>query len=296
MARAPWKWIVGVFCISYIAMYGCRFAYLKCDTREQMTKLLITTTSIFQEAKIEYWLDKGTLLGIHRDNGLIPWEYDVDLGVMNETCDKISTLKLEFRQQGLIVYDRTDRIQHKSKLTYDTENHHFYWSDPYLHDPCIRIYDQSDLGTWVDIYWYAKYSAASARSSQRENALLLPPSYDFQDDLICCAEGIAAFTDAMCCGGCVPYTSVFPLERKRVSITAQVKRTEYLPADPARFLAIQYGFASLTEQQIKGWKGIVCDYHIHPIRFIFCLLSIIFTLAYCIHSKRSAKLQLHKSK
>ena len=131
--------------LSILLFYGIPFAIAKCDTREQMADLLIQTTTVLQEANIEYWLDKGTLLGIERDEGLIPWEYDVDLGVMNTSCDAISRLKPRFEALGLTAYDRSDYIPHKVKLTYDTENHHFYWSDPHLHDPCIRIYLQEDV-------------------------------------------------------------------------------------------------------------------------------------------------------
>lgn len=36
----------------------------------------------------EFWLDKGTLLGAVRGGDLIRWEYDVDISMMEATCEK----------------------------------------------------------------------------------------------------------------------------------------------------------------------------------------------------------------
>lgn len=227
------------------------FLYGKCDTRVHMSLLLTKTSRILKRHNIEYWLDKGTLLGVHREDGLIPWEYDVDLGVMNTTCAKISALKSEFEVVGLTAYDREDEIPHKVKLTYDTENHAFYWSDSKLHDPCIRVYDTTDIGTWVDIYWYVELTPEQV-ASDRKN-VLVPSDYDEKDNLVCCAEGLQAHTDHMCCGGCVPRKSLFPLQNKNVNVHDGVEsfQEQPIPAAVPQFLSIQYGKEALTTREIK---------------------------------------------
>ncbi|CEG50269.1 LicD [Plasmopara halstedii] len=255
-----------------------RFIYRKCDTREHMSVLLTKTSQILNRHNVEYWLDKGTLLGIHRDGGLIPWEYDVDLGVMNTTCAVISALKSEFETVGLVVYDREDTIPHKVKLTYDTENHEFYWSDPKLHDPCIRVYDRADTSTWVDIYWYVEVTHKEVMAAH-EN-VLIPPNYDNEDNLVCCSEGLQAHTEHMCCGGCVPQKSLFPLQRKRGNVHYSLNSSqEYpLPFNVTQFLSIQYGESALTSREIKGWKSIVCGFWISPLLFIVHLTMFISVL------------------
>ncbi|TDH74413.1 hypothetical protein CCR75_001978 [Bremia lactucae] len=235
------------------------FLYGKCDTREHMSTLLTKTARILKQNDIEYWLDKGTLLGVHRDKGLIPWEYDVDMGVMNATCAKISALKSEFKAVGLTAYDREDAIPHKVKLTYDTENHEFYWSDPKLHDPCIRVYDTADVGTWVDIYWYVELTRDEVAAAR--DRVLLPPDYDDKDSLICCSEGLQAYTTHMCCGGCVPRKSLFPLQRQFVNVYDGVNAAQKqpVPAQVAQFLSIQYGADALLRREIKvSGKGSAC--------------------------------------
>ena len=42
--------------------------------------MLADTNSVLQKLGIVYWLDCGTLLGAIRDNQLIAWDNDIDLG------------------------------------------------------------------------------------------------------------------------------------------------------------------------------------------------------------------------
>ncbi|KAE8896791.1 hypothetical protein PF005_g6339 [Phytophthora fragariae] len=271
------KVIYYVLCLLVTAavLQMLRFVYGKCDTRAHMSTLLTKTSRILTRNNVEYWLDKGTLLGVHRDDGLIPWEYDVDLGVMNATCADISALKGEFEAVGLTAYDRQDDIPHKVKLTYDTENHEFYWSDPRLHDPCIRVYDAADVGTWVDIYWYVELTHEQV-AADREN-VLVPPGYDEEDSLVCCSEGLRTHTEHMCCGGCVPRKSLFPLQRKSVNVHDGVDpvQEQPVPAAVAQFLSIQYGENALTSREIKGWKGVVCGFWTSPLLFMVHLALLI---------------------
>lgn len=236
---------------SVLLLWSLRFLHGKCDTRAQMSEMLTKTTRILKRNGVEYWLDKGTLLGVYRDAGLIPWEYDVDLGVMNDTCAQISALKAEFLAVGLVAYDREDDIPHKVKLTYDTENHFFYWSDPRLHDPCVRVYDARDTSTWVDIYWYVELTAAQVAAAG--DRVLVPPGYDGVSSLVCCSEGLQDHTDHMCCGGCVPRDSLFPVRRRFVMVSDGVEpvQEQFVPFAIPRFLSIQYGDQALTTREIK---------------------------------------------
>ena len=148
-----------------LRLCGIRLAYVSRDTRDSMASLLAKTTSILQGNAIEYWLDKGTLLGIHSDGGLIPWEYDVDLGVMGEEmCVAIYELRHSFLEIGLVVCDASDCVPPRlSLLAYDGAMRHFRWSDPHPLEACVRIYDTNDDSAWVDIYGYERYSPRSRR-------------------------------------------------------------------------------------------------------------------------------------
>lgn len=62
-----------------------------------------------------YWLDYGSLLGAWRDGGIIPWEFDLDMGVMLEDCDKYLALKDALAKDGLTLYKRGDYVPAKKK-------------------------------------------------------------------------------------------------------------------------------------------------------------------------------------
>jgi hypothetical protein len=46
-----------------------------------LENLIIWFHYFAQKYKLNYWLDFGTLLGIYRDKGIIPWDKDVDVGI-----------------------------------------------------------------------------------------------------------------------------------------------------------------------------------------------------------------------
>ena len=48
----------------------------------------ILTINIFNKLRINYWVCQGTLLGIIRDQSLIPWDPDIDLAILEKDFDE----------------------------------------------------------------------------------------------------------------------------------------------------------------------------------------------------------------
>ena len=57
--------------------------------------------------EIQHWLDYGTLLGAARDEQLIPWDDDGDIGVLAEDRDRILALAPEIAAAGYYVDTRS---------------------------------------------------------------------------------------------------------------------------------------------------------------------------------------------
>ena len=59
------------------------------------------TIGILDKANIDYWATDGTLLGIKRSKGFIPWDDDVDIGIDTKDKQKLRSLKDDFKQKEL---------------------------------------------------------------------------------------------------------------------------------------------------------------------------------------------------
>jgi len=95
--------------IGAVAGYGALRGSIKIfhyARRAMLRQLLLDLCPALQKAGYYYWLDFGSLLGIHRDGDLILHDNDIDLAILNPQWDQIHsrlscslpqyTVKLEF--------------------------------------------------------------------------------------------------------------------------------------------------------------------------------------------------------
>jgi phosphorylcholine metabolism protein LicD len=68
---------------------------------------------ILNDNKINYWLCHGTLLGIIRENRLLPWDHDIDFAIWDDEYSKDDILKLfsnEKKFQQIIVVEEMSNL------------------------------------------------------------------------------------------------------------------------------------------------------------------------------------------
>ncbi len=66
-------------------------------------KMLARVTDIFTASGIRYSLTAGTLLGIVRENRLLPWDKDMDLRVFRDDIEKLKAVLWKIRFAGYMV-------------------------------------------------------------------------------------------------------------------------------------------------------------------------------------------------
>ncbi|HPD25707.1 MAG TPA: LicD family protein [Candidatus Marinimicrobia bacterium] len=77
---------------------------------EKSLRLLERATTLLEKYNIPYWLEGGTLLGIIRENRLLPWDNDLDISIRSEDFDRLRRILPKFFYQGMIAKVRGHKI------------------------------------------------------------------------------------------------------------------------------------------------------------------------------------------
>jgi len=75
-------------------------------------RMLRDIASILNRCSVQYWLEGGTLLGLRRENRLLPWDNDIDLSVMIDQAPGFDSLFKALEAAGYRV-----RIRRFEKTT-----------------------------------------------------------------------------------------------------------------------------------------------------------------------------------
>ena len=62
--------------------------YINDNSKEKVDLNFYEIIKILNKFKIKYWICQGTLLGIIRDNQLIPWDHDIDIAIWSGSVSK----------------------------------------------------------------------------------------------------------------------------------------------------------------------------------------------------------------
>ncbi len=74
------------------------------------TKMLPDVCKILDNNNIPYIVDNGTLLGIVRENRLLPWDNDIDISINHEYLDKLIKIRYKFWLAGYRTRIRRSKL------------------------------------------------------------------------------------------------------------------------------------------------------------------------------------------
>lgn len=69
-------------------------------------RMLRRVAGILEECAIDYWLEGGTLLGIRRENRLLPWDNDIDLSINEDQLGKLENFYSKLKNAGYRIRTR----------------------------------------------------------------------------------------------------------------------------------------------------------------------------------------------
>lgn len=78
------------------------------ELKRKQLEILDVTANFCAEHNIKYWLDGGTLIGAIRHKGYIPWDDDIDVGMLRQDYDKFTASFNEYNERCKVVCFEND--------------------------------------------------------------------------------------------------------------------------------------------------------------------------------------------
>ncbi len=86
------------------------------DKLKAEKEALQAIVSLLHEAGLTYWLDCGTCLGAYRYGGNIPWDWDVDIAILQKDSDNVRHVLSKLDPDKYMVQDWASRDKPKTYL------------------------------------------------------------------------------------------------------------------------------------------------------------------------------------
>lgn len=82
-------------------------------------EVLDFVVNVCEKHELRYWLDAGTLLGAVRHDGFLPWDDDIDLGMMRKEYNRFQKVfDIELKKHGLQKAMRWKLLKNKENVLY----------------------------------------------------------------------------------------------------------------------------------------------------------------------------------
>ena len=106
---------------------------------KSINNLFKKVITLLEKHNITYWIQGGTLLGAVRNKGIIPWDDDVDISILENEVNKLLNLKSELNEFDLDITDSFFGYKIYDKNGRNINNHDFKF--PFIDIFVTKKYD-----------------------------------------------------------------------------------------------------------------------------------------------------------
>ena len=118
-------------------------------------KMITDVTDIMDKHGVKYWLDFGTLLGIVRENRILPWDDDMDISIFPEDIEIMQTKVLpDIKSLNYRTYTRKfeepeEPLKKGNIRSFKIRNNRLFFLRGYVKLDIFIMYPHQE-----NVYWY----------------------------------------------------------------------------------------------------------------------------------------------
>lgn len=136
-----------------------KLKYTKPDVIKMLYQIMYDTDKILESNGLNYWIDGGSLLGAVRHKSMIPWDDDLDIGIMQNDVKKFLSLEKQFKKCGYSISKVFFgyKIFYTNKPLIEGENFSFPFIDVFPFKKIghkYKLFYKSARDTWPEESWY----------------------------------------------------------------------------------------------------------------------------------------------
>ncbi len=104
-------------------------------------EILKSTINFLNKHKLNYYLIGGTLLGAIRHKGFIPWDDDIDIGLLRKDYDRLMEIA------------KTEKVSNNLKIvSFELNNLNYPYAKVINEDLLVNNNNNEDKNLWIDIF------------------------------------------------------------------------------------------------------------------------------------------------